>query len=119
VTRQVEVLVAFDDPKQKPSVAGLYAEGRIETRSTRTLTLPAASVIRDGDAAFAWRVKGGTLQKVQLDLGERDARTGQYVVQGGLAEGETVLRYPNSSLKDGQHAQLMGSASQATMASEK
>jgi RND family efflux transporter MFP subunit len=119
VTRQVEVLVAFDDAQQKPSVAGLYAEGRIETRSTTTLTLPAASVIRDGDAAFAWRVKGGTLQKVKLDLGERDARTGQYAVKGGLAEGETVLRYPNSSLKDGQHAQLMGSSPQATMAAEK
>ena len=32
-TRQVEVLVAFDDAKQQPNVAGLYAEGRIETRS--------------------------------------------------------------------------------------
>ena len=33
-TRQVEVLVAFDDRKQQPAVAGLYAEGHIETRSS-------------------------------------------------------------------------------------
>jgi membrane fusion protein, multidrug efflux system len=119
VTRQVEVLVAFDDPKQKPGVAGLYVEGRIETRSTQVLTLPGASVVRDGDTAFAWRMKDGTLQKVRIKLGERDSRTGQYPVRDGLAEGETVLRYPNSSLKDGQHAQLMGGAQQATMAAEK
>lgn len=118
-TRQVEVLVAFDDAKQKPRVAGLYAEGRIETRSTRTLTLPAASVVRTGDAAFVWRLAGDTLQKVAVQLGERDARTGRYPLMGGLAEGATVLRYPNSSLKDGQRAQLMGSAQPATMTAEK
>jgi RND family efflux transporter MFP subunit len=118
-TRQVEVLVAFDESKQKPTVAGLYAEGRIETRSTVTLIVPAASVVRDGDTAFAWRMKGGTLQKVRIQLGERDVRTGQYPVQSGLAEGETILRYPNLSLKDGQHAQLMGSARQPTMVAEK
>jgi hypothetical protein len=59
------------------------------------------------------------LQKVKVQLGERDARTGQYPVKDGLAEGETVLRYPNSSLNDGQHAQLMGSAQAATMTAEK
>src|SRR6185312_16175167 len=32
-TRQVEVLVDFADPTQRPKVSGLYAEGRIETQS--------------------------------------------------------------------------------------
>src|SRR5687767_369364 len=32
-TRQVEVLVSFDEGIQQPNVAGLYAEGHIETRS--------------------------------------------------------------------------------------
>jgi len=118
-TRQVEVLVGFDDPKKKPSVAGLYAEGRVETHSSEILTVPTASVVREGDNAFAWRVKDGKLQKVKLDLGVRDARTGQYAVKNGLAEGDTVLRYPGSTLKDGQPAQLTGSASPATMTAEK
>jgi len=118
-TRQVEVLVRFDDPKQQPRVAGLYAEGHVETRSTQTLTVPTASVVREGDNAFAWRIKGGTLQKVKLDLGVRDARTGEYAVKNGLTEGDTVLRYPGSTLKDGQPAQLAGGPQQATMAAEK
>lgn len=118
-TRQIEVLVRFGDPKQMPAVAGLYAEGRVETRSTQTLTVPAASVVREGDNAFAWRVNNGTLQKVTLDLGVRDARTGQYAVKNGLAEGDTVLRYPGSTLKDGQPTLLAGGAQQATMTAEK
>jgi RND family efflux transporter MFP subunit len=117
-TRQVEVLVRFDDAKQKPTVAGLYAEGRVETRSSQALTVPTASVVREGDNAFAWRVKDGTLQKVKLDLGVRDARTGQYAVKDGLAEGDTVLRFPGSTLKDGQPAQLAGTQA-STMTAEK
>jgi RND family efflux transporter MFP subunit len=117
-TRQVEVLVRFDDPKQQPGVTGLYAEGRVETRSAETLTVPAASVVREGDNAFAWRVKNGTVQRVKLDLGVRDARTGRYVVNDGLAEGDSVLRHPGSSLKDGQPARLAGSPEQTTMTAE-
>jgi RND family efflux transporter MFP subunit len=118
-TRQVEVLVRFDDPKQQPGVTGLYAEGRIETRSAKKLTVPAASVVREGDSAFAWRVRNGTVQKVKLDLGVRDARTGQYVVNGGLAAGDRVLRHPGSSLKDGQPARLAGSPENTTVTAER
>jgi len=117
-TRQVEVLVRFDDPGQQPRVSGLYAEGRIETRSAQALTLPSASVVREGDDAFAWRFRDGTLQKVRLDLGERDARTGRYALKGGLVEGDAVLRYPGSTLRDGQPAQLAASAQPAAGASE-
>jgi membrane fusion protein, multidrug efflux system len=117
-TRQVEVLVAFDDKSQQPSVAGLYAEGHIETRSSAALTLPTASLVREGDNAFAWRVKNGELQKVKLDLGARDARTGAYAVRNGLAEGDLVLRYPTSTLKDKQSARLSADAKPATLAAE-
>ena len=117
-TRQVEVLVAFDDRKQQPAVAGLYAEGHIETRSSAALTLPTASLVREGDDAYAWRVKNGELQKVKLGLGVRDARTGNYSVRNGLAEGDAVLRYPNSGLKDKQAARLSAEIKPATLAAE-
>jgi RND family efflux transporter MFP subunit len=105
-TRQVEVLVSFVDSKDQPDVAGLYAEGRVDTETNAALTLPAASIVREGDTAYAWRVKGGKVQKVKLGLGERDARTGNYVVNAGVAEGDAVLRYPASTLKDGQVATI-------------
>jgi len=105
-TRQVEVLVSFDDAKQQPNVAGLYAEGRIETRRTSALTIPATALVRDGDHAFAWRFKDRALQKVSLTIGERDARNGEVVLKSGLAEGDKLLRYPTSVLQDGQPVEL-------------
>jgi membrane fusion protein (multidrug efflux system) len=103
-TRQVEVLVDFVGEKQ-PKLAGLYAEGRLETDSKTSLTIPATAVVRDGDKASAFRVKDNKLQKVPLALAERDARSGDYVVAGGLAEGDRVIRYPTTLLKDGQPVQ--------------
>ena len=115
-TRQVEVLVAFEDAKQQPNVAGLYAEGRIETRSAAALALPAASVVREGDSAFAWQVNGDKLQKVTLTLGERDARSGAWSLRAGLIEGDRVLRFPNNTLKDGQEVRTDDAAKPAVVA---
>jgi RND family efflux transporter MFP subunit len=103
-TRQVEVLVDFTGERQ-PRLAGLYAEGHIETASTTSLMLPASALVRDGDKASAWRVKDNKLQKVVLALGERDPRTGDFALKGGLAEGDQVIRHPNALLKDGQLVQ--------------
>ena len=106
-TRQVEVLVDFVGDKQ-PRLAGLYAEGRLETSSRASLTLPATAVVRDGDAASAFRLKENKLQKVAVSLSERDARTGDFVVKSGLAEGDVVIRHPTALLKDGQTVQASG-----------
>lgn len=118
-TRQVEVLVSFNDKKDQPNVAGLYAEGRVETLSTAALTLPAASIVKEGDNAYAWQVKGGKLHKVKLGLGEKDLRTGNYLVSNGIAEGDNVLRYPPSTLKDGQDATISAPDKPAQVAAEK
>jgi membrane fusion protein, multidrug efflux system len=115
-TRQVEVLVKFGDAKDQPNVAGLYAEGRIETQSSAALSLPGASIVREGDSAYAWRVSGAKLSKVAVTLGERDARTGAFAVRGGLAEGDRVLRFPNATLKDGQPVQTAGGTAPAVVA---
>ena len=117
-TRQVEVLVAFDESRKQPNVAGLYAEGHIETRSSAALSLPSASIVTEGDNSFAWRVKDAKLQKVTLVLGERDARTGAFALRGGLSEGDKVLRFPNATLKDGQEVQT-GAAVKPALVVEK
>ena len=106
VTRQVEVLVSFVDAKQ-PTVSGLYAEGTIESTSVKALALPESMLVKAGDKASVWRIKGNTLNKVDLVLGARDARTGNYEVRSGLSEGDTILRTPSSSFKDGQPAEMV------------
>lgn len=102
VTRQVEVLVNFAAGQQQPGIAGLYAEGRVEVAQRQGLSVPASAIARDGDNAFAWKVAGGKLNKVALKLGERDPRSGEYIVESGLVAGDAVLRYPNTTLHDQQ-----------------
>jgi RND family efflux transporter MFP subunit len=108
-TRQVEVLVDFTG-KTQPKLAGLYAEGRVETESASALTVPATSIVRDGDKASAWRVKENKLQKAPIQLGDRDPRTGEFAVKGGLAAGDQVIKYPTALLKDGQPVQTATAA---------
>src|SRR5438552_547109 len=103
-TRQVEVLVDFVGDKQ-PKLAGLYAEGRLETQSRVSLTVPSSAIVRDGDKVSAYRVRDGKLQKVVLKVGDRDPRSGDYVVVSGLDEGDQVIRYPTTALREGQAVQ--------------
>ena len=101
VTRQVEVLVGFADANQ-PKVSGLYAEGSIESDTVSALMLPEASLVKSGDKSYAWRVKGKSLSRADLQIGKRDQRTGNYEVRSGLVAGDIIMRNPSSSFKDGQ-----------------
>jgi membrane fusion protein, multidrug efflux system len=111
MTRQVEVLVEFANGGAHagaPRVSGLYAEGRIASGGPQVLSLPESSIVRARDKAYVWRVntKDKTLSKVPVQLGERDARRGEYPLRGGLAEGDQILRNPGSTLVDGQKIEL-------------
>ena len=54
-----------------------------------------------------WRVKDGRrCSKVAVQLGERDARRGEFPVIGGLAAGDRILRAPSSTLVDGQKVEF-------------
>jgi len=109
-TRQVAVVVAFDDAAGAPRVAGLFAEGRIESGSGDALSIPASAIVRDRDTARVWRVRDGRLERVVVNLGERDARTGELPVLSGLATGDRILRHPGSNLGDGQAVTLTAPA---------
>ena len=100
-TRQVEVLVDITGDAS-PRLAGLYAEGRVESSSAAALLIPASAIVREGDRAFAWRLDGKALHKVPVTLGERDPRRGDHVVRAGLAEGDRLLRHPLGTLRNGQ-----------------
>ena len=111
-TRQVEVLVEFA-AGNSPRMAGLYAEGRIATRSTQALVLPESSIVKVGDSAHVWRLQGKALHKVAVQLGDRDPRRGEYVIKSGLADGDQVLRQPGNSLVDGQVVEMAAAPASA------
>ena len=109
-TRQVAVIVGFADPATAPRVAGLFAEGRVETGGGQALMLAAGSIQRTGESAYVWRLKGSAIEKVTVKLGQRDPRSGDHAVISGLAAGDRVLRNPGSSLSEGQKFELARAA---------
>jgi membrane fusion protein (multidrug efflux system) len=115
-TRQVEVHVGFSSPGT-PLVAGLYAEGRIEAASVQALMIPEATVVRSGDAAHVWRLRGSTINKVPVVLGGRDERRGVVEVRSPLAAGDQILRRPAGNWVDGQAVSWRGAAPAAPAAS--
>lgn len=100
-TRQVALLVDFDNQGAAP-VAGMYAEGRIETDRSAALSINSSALVHEGTRAYAWRVHDGALHKTLLALGEFDARYGRYAVRAGLAAGDTVIRRPGTGLAEGR-----------------
>ena len=112
-TRQVEVIVAFNDAAAAPRVGGLFAEGRVETGGAQALMLAEGSVVRAGEDTRVWRVNGNVVNKVPVKLGERDARSGDYPVLSGLVAGDRVLRSPGSALVDGQQVEFARTAAAA------
>lgn len=106
VTRQVEVLVSFVGDVQ-PKVSGLYAEGTIESSNVQALALPESVLVKVGDKSSVWRVKNNILNQIDLTVGPRDPRTGNYQVRNGLVEGDVILRNPSSNFKEGQSAEMV------------
>jgi RND family efflux transporter MFP subunit len=110
VSRQVAVIVDFVDPRLA-TVSGLYGEGHVRTTSTAALMLGEADLQRDGDAVFAWVVKDGRLHRQRIVLGDRDARSGSFVVKTGLASGDVLIRNPSRTLVENTPVQPNARAS--------
>lgn len=115
-TRQVELAAEFSDKSKAPQVAGLYAEGRVESADRKALVLAEGSVQRQGDNAFVWQVVGNQLKKVAVTLGDRDDRRGELVILSGLALGDVVLRSPTGALVDGAPVQRVAAGAGAASA---
>ncbi|HVY23933.1 MAG TPA: efflux RND transporter periplasmic adaptor subunit [Steroidobacteraceae bacterium] len=105
-TRQVEVLVSIADNTSQFILAGLYAEGYVDTGVETHLMLPASVVVKEGDHLYAWRVQNHLLQKIALSVGRRDERSGEYELLGGLGQGDVLLRHPDNKLVDGEKIEM-------------
>jgi membrane fusion protein, multidrug efflux system len=103
-TRQVGVQVALNGNHNL--VVGLFAEGRVQTETKSGLTIPESSLIQQGDLAFVWRVKNGVLNKIEVQLGDRDLQSGDYGINAGLSEGDQIIRHPRGALVDGASVKM-------------
>lgn len=89
-TRQVPIFVSIPNTGGR-LIAGLYAEGRIETTARRALVVPGTAVDTTSASPTITRVVGGKAERVTVTLGLRDRDSERVEVTSGLADGDVVL----------------------------
>lgn len=89
-TRQVPIFVSIPNAAGR-LIAGLYAEGRVESQVLRGLLVPANAVDMSAGSPAVTRVRDGKAERVVVTLGIRDRESERLEVLSGLSEGDTLL----------------------------
>lgn len=89
-TRQIRVVVTIPNPGGE-LIADLFADGRIVAASRPGLIIPEDAVDETGAGPVVTAVRQGRAVRVEITIELRDDWTGQLLVSGALAPGDTVL----------------------------
>lgn len=90
VTRQVPIYVAIPNDEGQ-LVSGLFAQGRVAAQARQGLVVPLSAVDQNGSAPVVLRVRGGTTERVPVQLGIVDPTTETVEIASGVAAGDTLL----------------------------
>ena len=90
VTRQVALFVTLPNVDGR-LIAGLFAEGRVETKRHQGVVVPLAAVDETGPVPVVTRIRGGRAERIEVTLGVRQADTERVEIPSGLAAGDVVV----------------------------
>ncbi|HEX5725356.1 MAG TPA: efflux RND transporter periplasmic adaptor subunit [Longimicrobiaceae bacterium] len=89
-TRQVPVLVSVPN-QQGRLVAGLFAQGRVESATRQGIAVPPSAVDERGVQPTVVVLRQGKAARVPVRLGLRDPDTERVEIVSGVAAGDTLL----------------------------
>jgi membrane fusion protein (multidrug efflux system) len=89
-TRQVRVFISIPNAEGR-LVGGLFANGRLAAESRTGLVAPVTAVDSRSNVPSVFRIKGGKVQRVPVQLGLRDEGTEKIEIVSGVAAGDTLL----------------------------
>jgi RND family efflux transporter MFP subunit len=89
-TRQVPIFVSIPNVSGR-LIAGLYAEGRVETEVRRSLVVPGNAIDETGGSPVVTRLRDGKAERVEVKVGIRDRDTERVEILAGLSEGDVLL----------------------------
>ena len=89
-TKQVSLLASVPN-ERNALVAGLFVEGRIATEKRVGILVPERAVDQTGIVAIVMRLRGGRVEKVEVQVGVRDDGAETLEIRAGIASGDTVL----------------------------
>jgi membrane fusion protein (multidrug efflux system) len=90
VTRQVSIFVSLPNTGGR-LIAGLFAEGRVESATRQGLVVPLSAVDETGPRPVVTRVRDGKAERVEVALGIREADTEQVEVTSGVTAGDVLV----------------------------
>ncbi|MEK7402077.1 MAG: efflux RND transporter periplasmic adaptor subunit [Gemmatimonadota bacterium] len=89
-TRQVRIFATIPNVG-RALVAGLFAEGRVATDIRSAAVVPLAAVDERSVRPSVMRIKGGKVERVEVELGIHDQQTETVEVKTGIVAGDTLL----------------------------
>jgi RND family efflux transporter MFP subunit len=90
VTRQVALFVTLPNVDGR-LIAGLFAEGRVETSRHQGVVVPLAAVDETGPVPVVTRIREGKAERVEVTLGVRQADTERVEIASGVAAGDVLV----------------------------
>jgi membrane fusion protein (multidrug efflux system) len=104
-TRQVKVYAELPNTGND-LVAGLYAEGRVESETRDGLTVPAGAIDRRMAKPAVMLVRDGKVARVDVEIGLQDDREQRVEIRRGVAAGDVVLLGAAQEIQPGTPVQL-------------
>jgi RND family efflux transporter MFP subunit len=89
-TRQVRIIASIPNTTGT-LVGGLFATGRLASEMKTGLTAPVAAIDTRSEEPAVMRIKGGRVERVQVQLGLRDEGAERVELRSGVQAGDTLL----------------------------
>jgi RND family efflux transporter MFP subunit len=111
-TRQVPIYVAIPN-EAGALVSGLFAQGKVATKSERAIVVPQTAVDETGATPTVIRIKAGKAEQVTVGLGASDSQNETVAITSGLAAGDTLVVSTARGVTPGTPVQVTGVAAKS------
>lgn len=117
-TRQVRIMISIPNAEGR-LVGGLFANGRLASQSHSGLVVPANAVDTRSNVPAVFRIKGGKVERVAVQLGLRDEAAERIEIASGVQAGDTLLIGAAQGITPGTIVKISTPSDKATSAAPK
>ena len=117
-TRQVRIVISIPNAEGR-LVGGLFATGRLASESHTGLLVPATAVDSRSNIPAVFRIKGGRVERIPVQLGLRDDASETVEIASGVQAGDTLLLGAAQGITVGTIVKVSSPSDKATSAAPK
>ena len=117
-TRQVRIVISIPNAEGR-LVGGLFATGRLASESRTGMVVPASAVDSRSNVPAVFRIKGGKVERVPVQLGLRDEGAERIEIASGVQVGDTLLLGAAQGITTGTIVKVSSPSDRATSAAPK